>query len=56
MFWKPVWHVLEGALSLTLANALHIRNIKGPKSDVKDAAWMADLLAMGLIRGSFVPP
>ena len=56
VYWKPVWHVLEGAFSLTLANAMHIRNIRGRKSDTKDAAWIADLLAMGLIRGSFVPP
>ena len=39
-----------------LANAQHIRNVPGRKSDRKDAAWIADLLAHGLIRGSFVPP
>src|SRR5207244_6836204 len=37
-------------------NARHIRNIPGRKSDVNDAPWIADLLAHGLIRGSFVPP
>jgi len=41
---------------LTLANPMHVRNIPGRKSDTKDAAWLADLLAMGLIRSSFVPP
>ena len=56
VYWKPVWHVLEGAIALTLANAMHIRNIPGRKSDVKDATWIADLLALGLIRSSFVPP
>jgi transposase len=56
VYWKPVWHVLEGAFELTLANAMHIRNIPGRKSDVNDATWIADLLAHGLIRGSFVPP
>ena len=56
VYWKPVWHVLEGMFELVLANAMHIRNMPGRKSDVNDATWIADLLAHGLIRGSFVPP
>ena len=56
VYWKPVWHVLEGRFELLLANAMHIRNIPGRKSDVKDAEWIADLLAHGLLRDSFVPP
>jgi transposase len=56
VYWKPVWHVLEGRFELVLANAMYIRNIPGRKSDVKDAVWIADLLAHGLLRGSFVPP
>jgi transposase len=56
VYWKPVWHVLEGAFTLVLANALHIRNVPGRKSDMNDATWIADLLAHGLIRSSFVPP
>jgi len=56
VYWKPVWHVLEGSVELVLANAMHIRNIPGRKSDVNDATWIAELLAHGLIRGSFVPP
>ena len=56
VYWKPVWHVLEGSCTLILAHAHHIRNIPGRKSDKNDAAWIADLLALGLIRGSFVPP
>src|SRR5437867_1266244 len=56
VYWKPVWHVLEGSFELVLANAMHIRNIPGRKSDVNDATWIADLLAHGLIRSSFVPP
>jgi transposase len=55
-YWKAVWYLLEEAFTLTLANAAHIRNVPGRKSDVKDAEWIADLLAHGLIRGSFVPP
>src|SRR5215468_9482597 len=56
VYWKPIWQVLEGQFTLVLANARHIRNIPGRKSDVNDATWIADLLAHGLIRGSFVPP
>jgi transposase len=56
VYWKPVWHVLEGLFELVLANAQHVRNVPGRKSDVNDATWLADLLAHGLIRGSFVPP
>jgi transposase len=56
VYWKPVWHVLEPHVTLILANAMHIRNIPGRKSDKNDAQWIADLLAMGLIRSSFVPP
>jgi transposase len=56
VYWKPVWHVLEDHFTLVLANAMHIRNIPGRKSDTNDATWIADLLALGLIRSSFVPP
>ena len=56
VYWKPVWHVLDESFHLTLANAAHIKNVPGRKTDVKDAVWIADLLAHGLIRGSFVPP
>jgi transposase len=56
VYWKPVWHILEGSFELVLANATHIRNVPGRKTDVNDAMWIADLLAHGLIRASFVPP
>jgi transposase len=56
VYWKPVWHLLDGHVALTLANAQHVKNVPGRKSDVSDAQWLADLLAVGLIRSSFVPP
>lgn len=56
VYWKPVWHVLEGTFELVLANAQHVRNVPGRKSDVNDAMWLSDLLAHGLVRSSFVPP
>ena len=56
VYWKPVWHILsDGDFALTLANAAHVKNVPGRKTDVNDATWLADLLAHGLIRGSFVP-
>lgn len=56
VYWKPVWHVLsDGDFTLVLANAGHVKNVPGRKTDVNDATWLADLMAHGLIRGSFVP-
>lgn len=56
VYWRPVWHILDGDFELLLANASHIKAVPGRKTDVNDATWIADLLAHGLIRGSFVPP
>src|SRR5690348_11621802 len=56
VYWKPVWHILDdGDFQLILANASHVKNVPGRKTDVNDATWLADLLAHGLIRSSFVP-
>ncbi|HSJ76621.1 MAG TPA: IS110 family transposase [Gemmatimonadales bacterium] len=58
VYWKPVWHVLEAAtgLELMLVNAHAVRNMPGRKTDVADAAWLAELCECGLLRPSFVPP
>jgi transposase len=56
VYWKPVWHILaDGEFELVLANAAHVKNVPGRKTGVKDADWVSDLLAHGLIRASFVP-
>jgi transposase len=56
VYWKPVWHILsDGEFVLLLANAAHVKNVPGRKTDVNDATWLADLMAHGLIRPSFVP-
>ncbi len=56
-YWKPVWYVLEErGLELLLVNAHHVKILPGRKTDVGDAAWLAELLEHGLLRGSFVPP
>jgi transposase len=55
VYWKPIWNVLEGRFTLLLVNAAHVKAVPGRKTDVGDAAWLADLLRHGLLRGSFVP-
>lgn len=56
IYWKPVWNILsDGDFELILANAAHIKNVPGRKTDVNDATWIADLAACGLLRPSFVP-
>lgn len=57
VYWMPVFRILgEGQFELTVANAAHIKNVPGRKTDMNDAMWIADLLACGLIKASFVPP
>jgi len=70
VYWKPVWHILsDGEFELVLANAAHVKNVPGRKTgapgdrssslgwktDVNDAVWLADLMAHGMIKASFVP-
>ena len=56
VYWKPVWNILsDGDFELILANAAHIKNVPGRKTDVNDATWIADLMACGLIKASFIP-
>jgi transposase len=57
VYWKPVWQVLSAReeFTLTLANAAHVKNLPGRKSDVSDTGWLGELYAHGLIRPSFVP-
>jgi Transposase len=55
-YWKPVWQVLEErGFVLLLVNARQVKILPGRKTDVADAAWLAELLEHGLLRGSFVP-
>jgi transposase len=56
VYWKPVFHLLEGRFQLLLVNAEHIKQVPGRKTDVKDCEWLAQLLQHGLLKASFVPP
>lgn len=56
VYWKPVFNILESQVQLILVNAQHIKQVPGRKTDVKDCEWIAQLLQVGLLRASFVPP
>lgn len=55
-YWKPIYYLLEDRFHVLLANAAHIKNVPGRKTDAKDGAWIAQLLECGLVAKSFVPP
>ena len=55
VYWRPVYNLLEGQFALLVVNAQHSKAVPGRKTDVKDAAWLAELLRHGLLRGSFIP-
>jgi transposase len=56
VYWKPVFNILEDGLTVILINPEHARALRGRKTDVKDAEWLADLLRHGLLKASFIPP
>jgi transposase len=55
VYWRPIYNILEGLFTLLVVNAQHMKVVPGRKTDVKDAAWIAELLRHGLLRGSFIP-
>src|SRR3954454_9228136 len=56
VYWRPIYAVLDGHFVLIVGNAWLIKTVPGRKTDVKDAAWIADLVRHGLIAPSYVPP
>ena len=57
IYWRPVYYELEGLFpEVWLCNAGHVKNVPGRKTDLSDAAWLADVAAHGMVRPSFVPP
>jgi len=56
VYWKPIFHLLEGRFTVLLANAHRLKQVPGRKTDVKDAEWIAQLLQYGLLAPSFIPP
>jgi transposase len=55
-YWKPVYNLLEGNVEVVLVNAKHYHNVPGRKTDAEDAEWLAELLRVGLLKPSFIPP
>ncbi len=56
VYWQPVFNILEGSIEVILANAHHVKTLPGRKTDLRDAEWLAELGAHGLVRASFIPP
>ena len=55
VYWKPIYNLLDGRFEILVVNAEHVKALKGRKTDVQDAEWLADLLRHGLLKGSFIP-
>jgi transposase len=55
-YWKPVYNILEGAFTVFLVNAAHVKQVPGRKTDKADARWLAKLMRYGLLQASFLPP
>jgi transposase len=55
VYWKPIYNVFEGSFENLVVNAEHGKPLKGRKTDVQDAEWLADWLRHGLLKGSFIP-
>lgn len=56
IFWRPVFNILEGSVTILLANARHMKQLPGRKTDINDSQWIARLLRWGLLKPSLIPP
>lgn len=56
VYWKPIWNLLEDRFTILLVNARYVKQVPGRKTDVTDAEWLAQLLQVGLLRASLIPP
>jgi transposase len=55
-YWKPVYNILEGDVTVFLVNAAHVKQVPGRKTDKAEARWLAQLMRHGLLQASFIPP
>ena len=56
VYWKPIYNVWAPlGLNLTIAQAAHVKNVPGRKTDMNDSHWLAQLHRFGLVRSSFIP-
>lgn len=56
VYWMHLYELIEDVTKIVVANAAHVKNVPGRKTDVADAQWLAELGAHGLLRPSFIPP
>jgi len=56
VYWRPTYNVLSPAMEVLVANPRDVKQLRGKKTDKTDARLLAELLALGVVRGSFVPP
>lgn len=54
-YWKPVFNILDARFTVLVVNPEHLRAVSGHKTDVHDAHWLASMLRLGILRGSFIP-
>jgi transposase len=54
-YWKPLYNILEGDVTVFLVNAAHVKQVPGRKTDKADARWLAKLMRHGLLQASFIP-
>jgi len=56
VYWKPIYNVWAPmGINITVAQAAHVKNVPGRKTDMNDSHWLAQLHRFGLIRASFIP-
>jgi transposase len=55
-YWRPLYNLLEGNVTIFLVNAAHVKQVPGRKTDKADARWLAKLMRYGLLQASFIPP
>lgn len=55
-YWQNLYvELCKFGFEVTLANGKFTKNIKGKKTDVKDARWIQKLHSIGLLTSSFLP-
>lgn len=55
VYWRPLHAALEGLMEVIVANPMHVKVMRGHKTDRKDAEWIARKVMDGELRGSFIP-
>ncbi len=55
-YWQNLYvELMKFGFEVVLANGKFTKNIKGKKTDVKDARWIQKLHSIGLLTSSFLP-